>query len=113
MGQRGAERLGTAAMLFGVTRVPILVVPHCCQVVLFFVREAVHRGGIGRNEEGIQMDAVAVFGVLKGDRGCYSSTPIPALRVISLGAQTQHQLTPGARDLFYPPAVLPRVLSTT
>src|SRR5258708_2947147 len=77
IGQPVAERLRTGALLFRVTRVPILVMPHCCQVVLFFVREAVHRGGIGLNEEGIQMDAVAVFGVLKCGGGCFFATPIP------------------------------------
>src|SRR5712692_8339454 len=59
------------------------------------------------------MDAVAVFGILKRDSGCYLSAPIPALRVVSVVAQAQHQLTPGARDPFHRPAVLLRFIRKT
>src|SRR3989442_13600099 len=59
------------------------------------------------------MDAVAVFSVLKCDRGCDGGAPIPALRVVSLVAQAQHQLTPDARDLFHRPAVLLRFIRKT
>src|SRR6266852_5980525 len=43
----------------------------------------------------------------------YYGAPIPTLRVISLVAETQHQLTPGVRDLFHRPAGLLRFIQKT
>jgi hypothetical protein len=54
------------------------------------------------------MDSVAVLGVLQPNSRRHHGAPIAALCVVSLVAQAQHQLAPGARDFLRRPAVLLR-----
>ncbi len=103
VGQAIAQGLRPGRLLLGVTRVPVGVIFDSLERPrLFWGRLALHLRPRRHGERDVNAGAVA--GILRAERGGHGGAPVAALRAIAGVAQAIHQLGPGGRDAIDAPA---------